>query len=82
MVIRAAVEQCYTAWQAFNGARMLDLAILGLGAWGRRIVDSVQGKSSGLRSRAAVVGRPEPAADFYRFHVFGAKCSIEIRNSR
>ena len=47
---------------------MLQLAIVGLGNWGKRLVDSVQGKSDTVRFATAVVGRPEPAADFARKH--------------
>lgn len=47
---------------------MLELAIVGLGGWGRRIVDSVQGKSDRVRFRAAVVARPERSMEFAAKH--------------
>lgn len=47
---------------------MRQLAIIGLGGWGRRLVDSVQGKSGDVRFATAVVARPAPAADFARAH--------------
>ena len=43
---------------------MLQLAIIGLGGWGRRLVNSVQGKSDSVRFSSAVVRRPEPSADY------------------
>lgn len=43
---------------------MIDAAIIGLGGWGRRLVNSVQGKSEKIRFTAAVVRRPERSADF------------------
>ncbi|MFM1814317.1 MAG: hypothetical protein RLZ98_1012 [Pseudomonadota bacterium] len=45
---------------------MIELGIVGLGNWGRRLVESVQGKSSKARFKAAVVTRPERSADFAR----------------
>jgi predicted dehydrogenase len=47
---------------------MLALGIVGLGGWGRRIVEAVQGKSDRVRIHAAVVGRPERSADFAASH--------------
>ena len=47
---------------------MLQLAIIGLGNWGERLVASVQGKSDAVRFATAVVRRPEAAADFARKH--------------
>lgn len=47
---------------------LLQLAIVGLGSWGRRLVESVQGKSATVHFTTAVVGRPERAADFARKH--------------
>lgn len=43
---------------------MLEVAIVGLGGWGRRLVSAVQGKSDRVRFKAAVVARPERAVDF------------------
>src|SRR5687768_10835636 len=43
---------------------MIQLAIIGLGGWGRRLVDAVQGKSDRVRFVAAVVPRPEKIKDF------------------
>ena len=37
---------------------MFDVAIVGLGHWGRTLVDSVQGKSSKIRFIAAVTRTP------------------------
>lgn len=47
---------------------MVDLGIIGLGSWGRRLVLSVQGKSEQVRFKSAVVGRPERAAEFAETH--------------
>jgi predicted dehydrogenase len=43
---------------------MIQLAIVGLGGWGRRLVDAVQGKSDRVRFAAAVVPRPDKIKDF------------------
>lgn len=44
---------------------MLDAAIVGLGRWGRVLVDSVQGKNdAGLRFVAGCTGTPEKARDY------------------
>lgn len=43
---------------------MLQLAIIGLGNWGRRLVDSVQGKSDSVRFSTAVATRPEPSVGY------------------
>ena len=43
---------------------MIDAAIVGLGFWGRRLVESVQGRSNTLRFTRAVVRRPEPVREF------------------
>jgi predicted dehydrogenase len=47
---------------------MLQLAIIGLGGWGRRLVESVQGKSDKVRFSTAVVSRPERSAAFAATH--------------
>jgi predicted dehydrogenase len=49
---------------------MLELAVVGLGGWGRRMVDSVQDKSDRVRFSAAVVARPERSKDFAAKHSF------------
>lgn len=43
---------------------MFDLGIVGLGAWGRRLVNSVHGKSDGVRFVAASARTPAKVADF------------------
>lgn len=43
---------------------MFTMAIVGLGAWGRRIVDSVQGRSDAVRFAAAATRTPSKAQDF------------------
>ena len=47
---------------------MQRLALIGLGSWGRRLVDSVQGKSTDVRFTHAVVRRPDVAGDFATRH--------------
>jgi len=47
---------------------MIDAAIVGLGRWGRNLVDSVQGKSGQLRFTRAVVRSPENAREFAARH--------------
>src|ERR1700687_4377155 len=43
---------------------MINAAIVGLGRWGKNLVNSVQGKSSKLCFVQCVVRRPEPAREF------------------
>lgn len=44
---------------------MLDCAIVGMGSWGRRLVDSVQGRNdAGLRFVAGCTGTPDKARDY------------------
>ena len=44
---------------------MLDAAIIGMGRWGRTLVESVQGRNdAGIRFVAGCTGRPERAADW------------------
>jgi predicted dehydrogenase len=43
---------------------MIQLAIIGAGAWGRRLIEAVQGKSDRVRFVAAVAPRPEKIKDF------------------
>lgn len=47
---------------------MLKAAIVGLGRWGRNLVESVQGKSEHLRFTHAVVRRPGEAREFAGRH--------------
>jgi predicted dehydrogenase len=43
---------------------MIDAAIVGLGRWGKTLVEAVQGKSSGLRFTRAVSRNPDQHRDF------------------
>ena len=45
-------------------ARLLNLAIVGPGLWGRKLVESVQGVSDRVRFTHAVVNRVEPVKEF------------------
>lgn len=45
---------------------MFNIAILGLGSWGRRLVDSVQGSSDAVRFTAAATRTPSKVADYCR----------------
>ena len=47
---------------------MIRAAIVGLGRWGRNLVESVQGRSARLRFTHALARRPEEAADFAARH--------------
>lgn len=47
---------------------MLNLGIIGLGGWGRRIVEAVQGTSESVRFHTAVVARPERSSAFAAEH--------------
>src|SRR5262249_61698872 len=49
---------------------MIDAAIVGLGRWGKAIVEAVQGKSARLRFICAVSQQPELAAGFAAAHGF------------
>lgn len=49
---------------------MLDAAIVGLGRWGQRIVQSVQGNSTRVRIRRGMVRHPAAADAFAKRHVF------------
>lgn len=49
---------------------MLNVGIVGLGGWGRRLVESVQGKSGRIRFAAAVTGTPAKAEAFATKHGF------------
>jgi predicted dehydrogenase len=53
---------------------MIDAAIVGLGRWGRTLVEAVQGKSERLRFTHAVSRNPEAVRDYaarLRLHVVG-----------
>lgn len=47
---------------------MINAAIVGLGRWGRNLVEAVQGKSDRLCFTHAVVRRPDAASDFTARH--------------
>ncbi|MGE0153373.1 MAG: Gfo/Idh/MocA family protein [Reyranellaceae bacterium] len=47
---------------------MLNLAIAGLGIWGRTLVDALQGRSAKARFKTAVVRNPELRAEFAARH--------------
>ncbi len=50
---------------------MIRAAIVGLGRWGRNLVQSVHGKSEHLQFTQAVVRRPEEAREFAAKHALG-----------
>ena len=56
---------------------MLNVGIVGLGGWGRRLVEAVQGKSDRLRFTAAVTGTPAKAEAFAKEH--GLKVSGDLK---
>jgi len=47
---------------------MINAAIIGLGNWGRNLVNSVQGKSDKMRFVAGVLRHPDNARDFAKKH--------------
>jgi predicted dehydrogenase len=49
---------------------MIDAAVIGLGRWGKSIVEAVQGKSGRLRIIRGVSKEPELVADFAKRHGF------------
>jgi predicted dehydrogenase len=49
---------------------MINAAVIGLGRWGKNIVESVQGKSTRLHFIRGVSKEPESVADFARTHGF------------
>ncbi len=49
---------------------MIDAAIVGLGRWGKSIVEAVQGKSRRLRFVCGISKEPEPVRDFAATHGF------------
>lgn len=56
---------------------MLNAAIVGLGRWGRNLVDAVQGKSERLRFTHAVVRRPDAALEFATRHALQASTDYD-----
>ena len=50
---------------------MFNLAIMGLGAWGKNLIGSVQGKSDSVRFVSAVTRTPAKVEDFTRRHGIG-----------
>jgi predicted dehydrogenase len=59
-----------------RAALMIDAAIVGLGRWGKAIVEAVQGKSKRLRFTHSVSQEPERVADFAATH--GLELSTEF----
>jgi len=57
---------------------MLNVGIIGLGGWGRRLVEAVQGKSDRLRIAAAVTGSPAKREAFAAKH--GFKLSGDLKS--
>jgi predicted dehydrogenase len=55
---------------------MLNVGIIGLGAWGRHLVEAVQGKSDRVRFIAAVTGTPAKAEAFAA--TYGFKVSADL----
>ncbi len=55
---------------------MLQLALIGLGGWGRKLVESVQGVSPDVRFSTAIVRRTDTAAQFAQKH--GLKLETDI----
>jgi predicted dehydrogenase len=49
-----------------EGTTLIKAAIVGLGKWGRNLVDSVQGESTKIRFTAGVLRHPESARDYAR----------------
>src|ERR1044071_1441261 len=56
---------------------MIDAAVIGLGRWGKNIVDSVQGKSPRLRIIRGVSKEPELVRDFAAKHGFELSTEFE-----
>ncbi|HWG06292.1 MAG TPA: Gfo/Idh/MocA family oxidoreductase [Beijerinckiaceae bacterium] len=57
---------------------MLQLAIIGLGGWGRRLVDSVQGNSCGVRFSTAIVSRPDRSRSFGDTHNLRLSADLQM----
>jgi predicted dehydrogenase len=58
---------------------MIDAAMVGLGRWGKGIVEAVQGKSKRLRFVRGICKEPEQLADFAR--TYGLKLSTELSDA-
>jgi predicted dehydrogenase len=56
---------------------MIDAAIIGLGRWGKGIVQSAQGKSKRLRFARGVSKEPDQVRDFARTHGFELSTEFE-----
>lgn len=65
-------------------AHMIDAAIIGLGRWGKGIVQSVQGKSKRLRFIRGVSKEPDQVRDFAATHGFALSTEFDeaIADSR
>src|ERR1700690_4369095 len=63
---------------------MIDSAVIGLGRWGKSIVEAVQGKSKRLRFIRGVSKEPELVADFAKTHEFelGTEFSNAVADPR
>jgi predicted dehydrogenase len=63
---------------------MIDIAVIGLGRWGKNIVEAVQGKSARLRVLRGVTKEPELARDFAAAKGFELSTDIDeaIRDPR
>jgi predicted dehydrogenase len=63
---------------------MIEAAVIGLGRWGKAIVEAVQGKSSRLRIVRGVSKEPELVADFAKTHGFalGTEFSAAVADPR
>ncbi len=61
---------------------MIELAIVGLGGWGRRLVESVQGVSDKVRFAHAAVTRPERSQDFAAAHGLTLYSDVEAMIAR
>src|SRR5580700_7446017 len=56
--------------RTLKGPAMIDAAVIGLGRWGKSIVEAAQGKSKRLRFIRGVSKEPELVADFAKTHGF------------
>jgi len=56
---------------------MLNIGIIGLGGWGRRLVESVQDKSNRIRFSAAVTATPAKAESFANKHGFKVAADLK-----
>src|ERR1700753_4398805 len=62
-----------------KGARMIDAAVIGLGRWGKSLVNAVQGKSARLRFVHGVSKEPDDARAFAQQH--GFKLTTELADA-